>query len=248
VWLRPPTAPLSFPPAREALERLLRYGLRAPFSQERLSRRPDGKVVYRLRRPWPNPQGATALVLEPLDFLRRLAALVSFPYSHQVRRHGVFANRSRLRRFLPPPPTPRDWQGTEATAAPAAENGGHGGPTGKNGAPSRASCPRLSWAQLLRRVLSIDALACPNCSTRDRPVPMVVLAFLTDPDVVAKILRHLRLPTSAPAVTAVKSATPALGFDLPEEDCASKQDGDDAGESHHQRGHGAGERSIRPPP
>jgi hypothetical protein len=35
---------------REALERLLRYGLRAPFSQERLSRRPDGKVVYRLRR------------------------------------------------------------------------------------------------------------------------------------------------------------------------------------------------------
>jgi hypothetical protein len=35
---------------REALERLLRYGLRAPFSQQRLSRRPDGKVVYRLRR------------------------------------------------------------------------------------------------------------------------------------------------------------------------------------------------------
>ncbi|MBD3161787.1 MAG: hypothetical protein GF328_06745, partial [Candidatus Latescibacteria bacterium] len=48
---------------REALERLLRYGLRAPFAQERLSRRADGKVVYRLRRPWPNPQGATHLVL-----------------------------------------------------------------------------------------------------------------------------------------------------------------------------------------
>jgi hypothetical protein len=70
---------------REALERLCRYGLRAPFSQERLSRRPDGKVVYRLRRPWPNASGATHLVLEPLDFLRRLAALVSFPYAHQVR-------------------------------------------------------------------------------------------------------------------------------------------------------------------
>ena len=34
---------------REALERLLRYGLRAPFSQERLSRRPDGKVVERCK-------------------------------------------------------------------------------------------------------------------------------------------------------------------------------------------------------
>jgi hypothetical protein len=70
---------------REALERLLRYGLRAPFSQERLSRRPDGKVVYHLRRPWPHAGGATAIVLEPLDFLRRLAALVSFPYAHGVR-------------------------------------------------------------------------------------------------------------------------------------------------------------------
>jgi hypothetical protein len=36
---------------REALERLCRYGLRAPFSQERLSRREDGRVVYELRRP-----------------------------------------------------------------------------------------------------------------------------------------------------------------------------------------------------
>jgi hypothetical protein len=29
---------------------------------------------------------------------------------------------------------------------------------------------------------------------------MVVLAFLTDPEVVGKILRHLGLPTSAPAL------------------------------------------------
>jgi hypothetical protein len=63
---------------------------------------------------------------------------------------------------------------------------------------------------------------------------MTVLAFLTDPDVVAKILRHLRLPTSAPAFTAAKSTTPAPGFDLPEEDFASKQNGDDVGESHPQ--------------
>ena len=57
---------------REALERLCRYGLRAPFSQERLSRRLDGKVVYTLRRPWPHAGGATHLILEPLDFLRHL--------------------------------------------------------------------------------------------------------------------------------------------------------------------------------
>jgi hypothetical protein len=100
---------------REALERLLRYGLRAPFSQKRLSRNPDGKVIYRLRRPWPNARGATHLILEPLDFLRRLAALVSFPYSHAVRYHGIFANRSRMRRHLPPPPPRQDDPEPEVT-------------------------------------------------------------------------------------------------------------------------------------
>jgi hypothetical protein len=50
---------------REALERLLRYGLRAPFSQERLSRRPDGKVVYRLRRPLAPGTGGGRMPAEP---------------------------------------------------------------------------------------------------------------------------------------------------------------------------------------
>ena len=64
---------------REALERLCRYGLRAPFSQERLFLRKDGLVVYFLRRPWPNAKGASSLVLEPRELLRRLAALVVGP-------------------------------------------------------------------------------------------------------------------------------------------------------------------------
>ncbi len=49
------------------------------------------------------------------------------------------------------------------------------------------------WAQLLKRVLDVDALECPKCQT-----PMVVLAFLTDPRVLYKILDHLKLPSSPP--------------------------------------------------
>lgn len=56
------------------------------------------------RRPWPNPQGAHCLVLEPGEFLRRLAALVPAPYTNLVRYHGVFAGRSRWRKQLPAPP------------------------------------------------------------------------------------------------------------------------------------------------
>ncbi|MDY0060405.1 MAG: transposase, partial [Myxococcota bacterium] len=77
---------------REGLERLCRYGLRSPFSQERLSLLPDGRVVYRLARPWPTPTGRTEPVLDPPDFLRRLAALIPAPYRNMVRYHGVFAN------------------------------------------------------------------------------------------------------------------------------------------------------------
>jgi hypothetical protein len=233
---------------REALERLCRYGLRAPFSQERLSRGPDGKVVYRLRRAWPHAGGATHLILDPLDFLRRLAALVSFPYAHQTRRHGVFANRSRFRKLLPPPPPSRYAEGMEAApaasvapgggmgegaaadSAAVAATGNAGGSTGpvESGEPkSTCAAPRrhVPWAQLLRRVLHVDALACPRCSTATQTVPMTVLAFLSDPDVVGRILRHLGLPTMAPALAAANRPTPAFGFVLPEEDAGPTEAG-----------------------
>lgn len=60
--------------------------------------RPDGEVIYGMCHPWPRAAGATHLLLAPHDFLRPLTALVSFPYSHKVRSHGVFAARSRFRR------------------------------------------------------------------------------------------------------------------------------------------------------
>jgi hypothetical protein len=43
--------------------------------------------------------------------------------------------------------------------------------------------------------MDVDALTCLGCG-----VPMVVLAFLTDPTVVQKILAHLGLPTTPPPV------------------------------------------------
>ena len=52
----------------------------------------------------------------------------------------------------------------------------------------------------------------PRCSTPAQPVPMVVLAYLTDPDVVGKILRHLGLPFSAPALAPARSSGRPLGI------------------------------------
>jgi hypothetical protein len=59
---------------RDGLERLLRYGGRPPLSHKRLSITAAGKVCYRQRLPYHT--GQTDVVLEPVAFLRRLAALV----------------------------------------------------------------------------------------------------------------------------------------------------------------------------
>jgi len=47
---------------RAGLERLCRYGLRSSFALSRLSLRDDGRLTYRLKRPWPD--GRTELVLD----------------------------------------------------------------------------------------------------------------------------------------------------------------------------------------
>ena len=60
----------------------------------------------------------------------------------------------------------------------------------------------LSWAKLLRRVLDIDALTCPRCSTS-----MVVIAFLTNPPVLRLILDHLKLPSSPPQIAPARILT-----------------------------------------
>jgi hypothetical protein len=182
---------------RAGLERLCRYGLRSPFSQERLTRESDGRVVYRLRRPWPRRGGVTQLVLEPHELLRRLAALAPAPYTHLVRYHGAFANRSTVRRRLPSPPV------SEGTGAGAAGNA-----TGSPPPPRRG---RLPWAQLLRRVFGVDALRCPRCAR-----PMVVLALISDLAVVARILTHLGLPAEPPALApAGERAGAAADLDEP---------------------------------
>jgi len=190
---------------RDGLERLCRYGRRSPFSQERLSLLPDGRVVYKLAKPWPGPTGRTELVLDPIDFLRRLAALIPAPFVNMVRYHGVFANRSRHRSQLPVPPPSRWAEPSDPTApctgpATAAGAANHDQehaepPPALPPPPLPARRRRTPWATLLRRVFDVDALSCSNCLT-----PMVVLAFITDVKVLGKILAHLGLPTSPPPI------------------------------------------------
>ena len=57
---------------RDALERLCRYIARPAVSNERLSVNDRGQVVYRLKHSFRD--GTTHVVLDPIDFIARLAA------------------------------------------------------------------------------------------------------------------------------------------------------------------------------
>ena len=59
---------------------------------------------------------------------------------------------------------------------------------------------RLDWASLLRRVFGEDVTRCPRCGDRLR-----VLAFLTHPDLTARILAHLGLASAVPRIAPARA-------------------------------------------
>lgn len=130
-------------------ERLCRYLARPPVAHDRLTLTRDGRVAYALKTPYRD--STTHVVLEPQDFVARLAALVPGPRSHLTRYHGVFAPHARWRsRIVPGKPAP-----LPATARTPAER-------------HRA----MTWAQRLARVFKIDVSRCePDGPFGARPDP-----------------------------------------------------------------------------
>jgi Putative transposase len=85
---------------RMRLERLCRYAGRPAVATERLSELPDGRLLYRLKRPWRD--GTSAIIFEREDLVAKLAALVPAPRAHLVRFHGVLAPAAPWRRLITP--------------------------------------------------------------------------------------------------------------------------------------------------
>jgi hypothetical protein len=80
--------------------------MRPAFSQGRLSLTEDGQLLFTLQKPWPHQDGVSALKLDAVQFLRRLAPLTPPPFANLIRYHGLFGPRAKLRDLLPPAPVP----------------------------------------------------------------------------------------------------------------------------------------------
>mgnify|MGYP003546577885 CR=1 FL=1 len=68
---------------RQALEQLCRTITRPALANERVQTNATGQVVLKLKTPWRD--GTTHLVMSPLEFMQRLAALVPRPRLHLIR-------------------------------------------------------------------------------------------------------------------------------------------------------------------
>jgi hypothetical protein len=79
---------------RKRLEQLCRYITRPALSDERVQLNAAGQVEPKLKTPWRD--GTTHLVMSPLEFMQRLAALVPGPNLYRAGRPDGGQSRTTL--------------------------------------------------------------------------------------------------------------------------------------------------------
>ena len=195
---------------RKRLEHLCRYAGRPAIAERRLSRLPDGRVAYSLKKAWRD--GTTHVVMEPHVLIERLLALVPRPRKHLVTYHGVLAPGASMR----PRIVPRDAEDIEEQHA-VAGSASDVSPRVMKGAaevlgqrqvsvPHRPGKRRRSgrryytWAELLRRAFGVDVLRCPRCGGARR-----LLAAIQDPDSIERVLQAMKLPSDAPELAPARA-------------------------------------------
>ena len=141
---------------------MARYVVRAPAALDRVTATDEGRA--RLEIPGDPRTGATTLVLDSLEWVRRVTNQVPAPKEHMVRYYGACANRARK--------LYRSEDGEERVQGVDLEP---------------ASASQASWARLLRQVFEVDPLACPRCSAEMR-----IVSVITTPAAIDQILRHVR--------------------------------------------------------
>jgi len=189
---------------RKQLERLCRYVMRPPLSQERLEVRPDGTLELTLKSVWKD--GTRALVLQPLDFIARLCSAIPPPWLNMVRYFGVLSSHSRLRaRVVPSRVAP-----TPFAPAPAAGDQlalSFGSSHGDAPAPSSG---RSRWGWLLRHVFRADVDTCRLCGGPMRWVE----AATQQADIARLLAKHGLAPRPPPGPrSSVPLGQLALPFD-----------------------------------
>ena len=128
----------------EKLERLCCYVARPALAIGRLTRRPDGMLVYKLKQAYRD--GTRYLLFSPEELMEKLAALVPQPRVHLIRYHGCLAPNAKIRAEVV-----RQARGPDGVVE------------AKKTKEVRGSRRRMNWSALLKRVFKVDVESCQGC-------------------------------------------------------------------------------------
>lgn len=171
------------PWARAKLEKLVRYVARPAVAEERLTLKPSGDIVLKLKNPYSD--GTSHLLFSGVEFVEKLAALVPQPRIHLTRFHGCLAPHSKLRsKIVPEPQTPE----------PKVD--------GEVATPPKPKKKKLGWADLLARTFNIDTKHCTECGSE-----MKIIAAILEAKAIRKILTHLKIPDIPPVIAPARIPT-----------------------------------------
>jgi len=182
---------------RNKLERLCGYITRLAIADERLARNKDGQIVLTLKAPYRD--GTTHIVMSPLEFMQRLAALVpwlslnlirfaSFRFAKYLLTpfHGVLAPNAKLR----------------AEIIPVSKTNKSHASNANDAVPHSPASVRISWARLLKGVFiryrhrTLLALRREYENYLRHPGESAITKTKTKTK--TKTLNHLGLPARAP--------------------------------------------------
>ena len=180
------------------LQRLACYLLRCPVSLSRIHWTPGSKTLFYESAgshddPFhSHPHGET---LDVFEFIARVLTQIPEPRKHSVHYHGFYSSRARAQRK------------TEKLSfqTPSNRDSSRHSDEPRLSSKQRAAL-RKRWANLIRRVHLTDPLQC-ECGGQFR-----VLAFITQPDVIRKILDHLKKSNSSTRAPPDTPAPPAFAF------------------------------------
>jgi hypothetical protein len=135
--------------------------------------------------------------LSAFEFLDRVADLVPPPRKHRHRYHGVFAPNHTLRRAVTAMAIGNvGKRGESSTGRHGGDRHGTGGCCAAHQKPRSHDTSRIAWAKLMARVGEKFPLECPACGGDIR-----LIAFITEPGPIRKILTHLGEPLEPPPIT-----------------------------------------------
>jgi hypothetical protein len=160
--------PTIWPHDEDALENPARYIVRASFSQERMTYIPaDQSPEGEARVIYQSKDGTTTKTFHALDWLARLTTHIPNKNEQMARYYGFYSNKSR---------------GMRKKAENAEEL-----PALIHTDPGRKQF-RRNRARLIQKIYEVDPLTCPKCNDE-----MKIIAFIEQPLIIKKILKHLNL-------------------------------------------------------